>query len=129
MSRSDLQVNFRIPAELKARLEAAAKENRRSITAELVHRLEVTFSDDIESKPETDLPDIGAELDFEIRKAEEHEQASEPHMDGKTDAVHIVTDDQLREVMNSALESILERLKGQTTQEKGPRPRKKYPRP
>lgn len=38
-----MQVNFRMPAELKARLEQAAKENHRSVTAELVARLESTF--------------------------------------------------------------------------------------
>ncbi len=36
-------MNFRIPAELKARLEAAATQNRRSITAELIARLESGF--------------------------------------------------------------------------------------
>lgn len=43
MSRSDLQVNFRIPAELKKALEDAAERNKRSITAELVTRLEESF--------------------------------------------------------------------------------------
>ncbi|WP_090311397.1 Arc family DNA-binding protein [Pseudomonas linyingensis] len=40
MSKIDLQVNFRMPADLKARLEAVAKENHRSLTAEIVARLE-----------------------------------------------------------------------------------------
>lgn len=35
-----------MPAELKAKLEAAAVENRRSITAELVARIEASFGDD-----------------------------------------------------------------------------------
>src|SRR3990167_2912893 len=43
MTRSDLQVNFRMPASLKAALESAAKENHRSLTAELVARLEASF--------------------------------------------------------------------------------------
>lgn len=46
MSRTDVQVNFRMPAELKAELERAAKENRRSVTAELVARLEASFGSD-----------------------------------------------------------------------------------
>lgn len=45
MSREDLQVNFRIPAELKRAIEAAAEKNKRSITAELVARLEESFFD------------------------------------------------------------------------------------
>lgn len=43
MSRANPQVNFRIPPELKEQLESAAKENHRSITAELVARLEQSF--------------------------------------------------------------------------------------
>ena len=39
MARSDPQMNFRIPVELKEQLELAAKDNNRSLTAELVHRL------------------------------------------------------------------------------------------
>lgn len=37
-------MNFRIPAELKKALEDAAERNKRSITAELVTRLEESFS-------------------------------------------------------------------------------------
>jgi hypothetical protein len=43
MDPRDIQVNFRMPAELKVKLEAAAKENNRSLTAEIVYRLEQTF--------------------------------------------------------------------------------------
>jgi len=43
MSRSHPQVNFRIPPELKEKLETAAKKNHRTITAELVARLENSF--------------------------------------------------------------------------------------
>ncbi|WP_277933750.1 MULTISPECIES: Arc family DNA-binding protein [unclassified Pseudomonas] len=43
MSRTDLQVNFRMPAELKAELERAAKESGRSLTAEIVARLDLSL--------------------------------------------------------------------------------------
>lgn len=43
MARSHPQVNFRMPQELKDRLEQSAKENGRSITSELVIRLENSF--------------------------------------------------------------------------------------
>lgn len=43
MSRTDPQFNLRIPAELKAQVEEAAKENKRSATAEIVARLEESF--------------------------------------------------------------------------------------
>ncbi|MWK54689.1 Arc family DNA-binding protein [Pseudomonas otitidis] len=45
MSRTDLQVNFRMPASLKEELEALARANRRSLTAEIVARLERSISD------------------------------------------------------------------------------------
>ncbi|MDO4896321.1 MAG: Arc family DNA-binding protein [Moraxella sp.] len=38
-----VQVNFRMPQDLKDRLEQSAKENGRSITSELVIRLESSF--------------------------------------------------------------------------------------
>lgn len=46
MARTDPQFNLRIPLELKERLEEAAAANRRSVTAELIARLETSFSDD-----------------------------------------------------------------------------------
>lgn len=48
MARTDPQVNFRIPSELKDKLDNAAKENGRTLTAELILRLETTF-DGVES--------------------------------------------------------------------------------
>lgn len=41
-----MQVNFRMPAELKERLEREAKANNRSLTAEIVHRLQETLEMD-----------------------------------------------------------------------------------
>lgn len=43
MARIDPQVNLRMPADLKSRLEDAASESGRSLTGEIVHRLESTF--------------------------------------------------------------------------------------
>ncbi|WDI91919.1 Arc family DNA-binding protein [Xanthomonas campestris] len=43
-------MNFRIPSELLDRIKAAADENNRTITAELVSRLEASFED---------LPELG----------------------------------------------------------------------
>lgn len=48
MSRTDPQVNFRMPSELKAKLEETAAQHKRSTTAELIARLETTFElDDV----------------------------------------------------------------------------------
>lgn len=57
MARTDPQVNFRIPAELKDKLDSAAKENGRTITAELILRLEMTFEQD------NDIADIREEIE------------------------------------------------------------------
>lgn len=43
MARSDPQINFRIPQELKDALDVASAENRRSLTAEVVARLQASF--------------------------------------------------------------------------------------
>ncbi|MDP3978329.1 MAG: Arc family DNA-binding protein [Pseudomonas sp.] len=57
MTKPDLQVNFRMPADLKARLENASKENHRSLTSEVVARLEASFASDVQ--PAWAAPDLG----------------------------------------------------------------------
>jgi hypothetical protein len=44
MARSDPQLNFRCPPELKDQLEEAARKSGRSLTMELVYRLEESFA-------------------------------------------------------------------------------------
>ena len=44
MARYDSQVNLRLPAGMKDRLLAQAEMNRRSLTAEITHRLEESLS-------------------------------------------------------------------------------------
>lgn len=44
MSRLDPQFKLRLPLELKERIEEDAKKNKRSINAEIVDRLESSFS-------------------------------------------------------------------------------------
>lgn len=43
MARNDPQMNLRVPADLKEKIERAAFENNRTITAEAVERLEQSF--------------------------------------------------------------------------------------
>jgi RNase H-fold protein (predicted Holliday junction resolvase) len=43
MAREDLHFRLRIPEELKAKIEGAAQSNRRSMTAEIIDRLEASF--------------------------------------------------------------------------------------
>lgn len=44
MSRTDPQFKLRMPPALRAQVEQAAKASRRSLNAELVHRLESSFT-------------------------------------------------------------------------------------
>ncbi len=44
MTKKDVQVNFRMPEELKAALEKTASANGRSLTAEIVWRLSESLS-------------------------------------------------------------------------------------
>jgi hypothetical protein len=44
MARTDPQVNFRIPAELLEQIKDSAEKNNRTITAEVVSRLQLTFA-------------------------------------------------------------------------------------
>ena len=44
MSRTDAQFKLRIPAALRAQVEQAAKQARRSLNAEIILRLEASFA-------------------------------------------------------------------------------------
>lgn len=44
MSRDDLHFRLRIPEDLKKKVEISARENHRSMTAEIIARLEATFT-------------------------------------------------------------------------------------
>ncbi|PWR24576.1 Arc family DNA-binding protein [Zavarzinia aquatilis] len=57
MSREDLHFRLRIPPDLKNKIEAAATASHRSMTAEIVARLESTFG-----HPEAATTSIGASL-------------------------------------------------------------------
>ncbi|WP_082555348.1 Arc family DNA-binding protein [Devosia sp. Root635] len=51
MSRSDPQLNIRIPALLRDRLRESAEANRRSVTAEIVHYLDRALAAENENGP------------------------------------------------------------------------------
>lgn len=70
MSREDPQFKLRLPAELKARIDQAAAENHRSINAELIARLESTFS---ETQP--------SRMSFKIDKEKLLSEDSPPYID------------------------------------------------
>lgn len=53
MKKDNVQVNFRLPQELKDRLEQSAKQNGRSITSELIIRLDESLANQIQSNDPT----------------------------------------------------------------------------
>lgn len=83
MSRDDLHFRLRIPEDLKKKVEISARENHRSMTAEIVARLEATFTVNVKmlqaeiAKPAKDVSPnddqsafiITAEQAQEIQKA------------------------------------------------------------
>lgn len=60
MARTDPTIYMRIPQELKDALDKASEENRRSLTAEVVARLQATFDETIVTTVEARAR-IGAE--------------------------------------------------------------------
>lgn len=47
MARNDPQVNFRMPQDLRDMLEESAKNSKRTLTAEIIARLESSFASDV----------------------------------------------------------------------------------
>ena len=61
MAREDLHFRLRIPEDLKLRIEQAAAESHRSMTAEIVSRLEESFSRNDE-KPKIIIRNLVSDL-------------------------------------------------------------------
>ncbi len=64
MARDDLQFRLRIPEALKAQIEKSAAENNRSMTAEIISRLERSY----ELDPQ--LPEMQSSIDELFRIVE-----------------------------------------------------------
>lgn len=79
MARTDPQVNFRIPAELKDKLDNAAKENGRTLTAELILRLEMTFEQDDQVK---DLLERVLKLEDNVAALEQDQFENDRRLNG-----------------------------------------------
>lgn len=58
MARDDLHFRLRLPEEIKLKIEEAAEANRRSMTAEIVARLEESFQPDMFGVPKGAQPEI-----------------------------------------------------------------------
>ena len=67
MAREDHQLKFRVPAILKAKLEAYAEQNKRSLNAEIIARLE-------ESLPDPDARERREEERYRLRLQAEKDE-------------------------------------------------------
>ncbi|WP_460143154.1 Arc family DNA-binding protein [Pseudomonas sp. S3_B08] len=130
MSRVDLQVNFRMPASLKDELEALAKRNRRSLTAEIVARLERSVGDTDEMGI-SDRDRLNPEHPFYLPATEPmpiKRGISKEKLMASLDQDRPVTKRDLNAAVMDAMIKVLDEWQDGTASPKGPTPRKKFPK-
>ena len=69
MAREDLHFRLRIPEDLKNRVEKSATDNHRSMTAEIVARLQRSFEVDDFVPPDDDITNIAIKQSEKIVKS------------------------------------------------------------
>lgn len=67
MAREDLHFRLRIPEELKAKVEDSALDNHRSMTAEIIARLESSFRRTKDEELDDRMHELAAELKQDMR--------------------------------------------------------------
>lgn len=85
MSRDIAPFGLRMPAELKETLEKLAKDNKRSLNAEIVSRLEFTVSAFEQSNPETQHKEMWDEVRAQMDASFERIEAADKRLDDITD--------------------------------------------
>ena len=75
MARTDPQTNIRLPLELKERLGVAARANKRTTNAEIVNRLEASFSSTDEPLLVINKNTSEADIIWELRNSMQSLQA------------------------------------------------------
>ncbi len=63
---TEVQTNLKIPKSLKEKLKIAAKENHRSMTAELIARLQDSFNAENTHTSSTERPELTEEMRREL---------------------------------------------------------------
>ena len=131
MSRSDPQFNLRIPEYLRNLVMAAAQENKRSATAEILARLEASFSktDSVRLNLGLPLVDTHEEAEKRFRSGVDKQALIESSLSGVG-----VTREDLLDAVSSAIESALSGLgafppapdNAKPKPNTGPKPRKPY---
>ncbi|PTT90428.1 hypothetical protein DBR45_56270 [Pseudomonas sp. HMWF031] len=133
MSRTDPQFNLRIPESLRDWVMTAAKQNKRSATAEILARLERSFTE----------PDGMGVCDLDRMDPESvfyNQPAVDPGLPKKTDKKQIIIvdeahrvpaeDQNVSEALRRAFKALedLDMMVGLTATPKGPKSKKRYPK-
>jgi hypothetical protein len=106
---------LRMQPELKAKIEAEAVKNHRSINAEITARLERTF----------DNSEVSAEGVAATGVDQGDQSSNQLHIQGKNGVVRVYTDDQLSAYLAEAIGMLASGF-GQESQ--GPKPRNRFPK-
>lgn len=80
MKQTDPQMKIRLPVDLKQKIEESAKANNRTMTADIVARLQASFDDDKMFSPEFSV-EIIEKLDQLQREMENFRRPWEPKFD------------------------------------------------
>jgi len=115
MKQTDPQFKLRIPQPLKDRLESAASNSRRSLTAEILARLEESFAEAAEPRITT-----------RIRRKALSGEESDP--ENSSDTTHELTNQQIYAIVDEALKAVLGGANGHERPTLGPQSRRKHPR-
>lgn len=130
MSRNDPQFNLRIPETLRDLVMVAAKQNKRSATAEILDRLERSFTEP-DMLGVSDLERMDPDSPFYVSDAEDR-VTTKIHKDrliSGTDDSPLLQEDKLVAAMLRALRIIEDEKDGRAPQPNtGPKPRKREPR-
>jgi hypothetical protein len=144
MSKEELQVNFRMPASLKRELEALAKLNRRSLTAEVVARLAKSVEDDEamlypglsepdDAQSQAVRPAAGVSREKLMASMDPYSTGANGGDEVDESGLRVIkrngtivnyTDDALTRAIIRAFELV----EGRKSTTQGPKPRKKYPK-
>lgn len=134
MSRNDPQFNLRIPESLRDLVMAFAKRNKRSATAEILDRLEKSFTE-IDEMGISDLDRVNPESPWYVADTDDQQvttRISKEKLLASAERDRPVTKKDLNEAMMDAIAQVLDSLRetppGTPTPAKGPKPRKRYPK-
>lgn len=130
MSRTDPQFNLRIPESLRDMVMWAAKQNKRSATAEILDRLERSFREP-DAMGISDLDRMDPENDFYTPEPEQRitTKISKEQLTATPSEISLLSEDRVVAAMLRALRVLEDEKAWEAAQpSQGPKPRKRYPK-